>query len=368
MNIFKDTEETENLIAKAMILLKQGVHKSRVIAMPVPEEICEIAEARLRNEKIMKTSHQGLYFNLNDLRFATNEKAANYRAKRLKCNTIIEIGSGIGLQSIAFAKECKKVVAIEVDKRKHEYAKQNAKILGIKNIEFINDDALKIKTIPKADIVFCETEREAEEKERKIENIKPDIKKLLKKYEKTTKDVCIELPPQIKEIPFDCEIEYLSVNHELNRLNLYFGGLKKCKLSAVIAETGERLEGDGKKQLEENKPLKFIHEADKAVEKAGLTGELKADVFKWGEFLTSEKIIKSPFIKDSFEILKKCRNKMEAINALNKANCGKVILRYKIDPDKYWQERKAYEEKLEGEETLYLFAFGKELLACKKIP
>ncbi len=382
MNIFKDTEETENLIAKAMILLKQGVHKSRVIAMPVPEEICEIAEARLRNEKIMKTSHQGLYFNLNDLRFATNEKAANYRAKRLKCNTIIEIGSGIGLQSIAFAKECKKVIAIEVDKRKHEYAKQNAKLLGIKNIEFINNDALKLEKIPKADIIFCETEREAEEKERKIENIKPDIKKLLKKYEKTTKDVCIELPPQIKDIPFDCEIEYLSVNHELNRLNLYFGELKKCKLSAVIAETGERLEGgrnsvsglpsqssegSGKKQLEESKPLKFIHEADKAVEKAGLTGELKADIFKWGEFLTSEKIIKSPFIKDSFEILKKCRNKPEAINALNKANCGKVILRYKIDPDKYWLERKAYEEKLEGEETLYLFAFGKEILACKKI-
>ena len=136
-----------------------------------------------------------------------------------------------------------KVIAIEVDKRKHEYAKQNAKILGIKNIEFINNDALKLEKIPKADIIFCETEREAEEKERKIENIKPDIKKLLKKYEKTTKDVCIELPPQIKDIPFDCEIEYLSVNHELNRLNLYFGELKKCKLSAVIAETGERLEG-----------------------------------------------------------------------------------------------------------------------------
>ena len=83
---------------------------------------------------------------------------------------------------------------------------------------------------------------------------------------KQQKDVCIELPPQIKDIPFDCEIEYLSVNHELNRLNLYFGELKKCKLSAVIAETGERLEGgrnsvsalpsqssegSGKKQLEE---------------------------------------------------------------------------------------------------------------------
>ena len=132
---------------------------------------------------------------------------------------------------------------------------------------------------------------------------------------------------------------------------------------APFAKLGRQRE----KQLEESKPLKFIHEADKAVEKAGLTGELKADIFKWGEFLTSEKIIKSPFIKDSFEILKKCRNKPEAINALNKANCGKVILRYKIDPDKYWLERKAYEEKLEGEETLYLFAFGKEILACKKI-
>lgn len=368
MNIFKDTDETENLIAKAMILLKQGVHKSRVIAMPVPEEICEIASARMRNEKTQKTSHKGLFMSLNDLRFATNETAAKYRAKRLKCNTVIEIGSGIGLQSIWLAKECKKVIAIEIDKRKHEYAVQNGKLLGINNIEFINEDALKIKKLPKADIVFCETEREAEEEERKIEKLKPDIKKTLETYGKITKDICIEVSPQIKDIRLDCEKEYLSVSHELNRLNLYFGKLKKCEVSAVIAETGERLEKKSKEQLKESKPLKYIHEPDKAVEKAGLMAEIQArGIHAFKDFLTSEKPVKSQFIKSSFEVLHRCIGFDEAIKALKKENCGKAVLRYSISPDRYWKERKKYEDELKGEETLYLFSSGKELLVCKKI-
>lgn len=367
MNIFKDIKETEIQIEKAETLLRQGLLKEKIsLALKIPEEICEIAAARLRNEKTIKTSQKGLFFTLNDLRFATNEIAAKYRAKRLKCNTIIEIGSGIGLQSIWLAKECKKVVAVEIDKRKHEYAVQNAKLLGIKNIEFINEDALKIKKLPKADIVFCETEREAEEKERKIEKIKPDIKKILETYGKITKDICIEVPPQIQDIKLDCEKEYLSVNHELNRLNLYFGKLKKCKVSAVIAETGERLEGE-KKELKESKPLKYIHEPDKAVEKAGLKAEIAGkEAYAYKDFLTSKNSVKSHFIKSSFEVLHRCMGFNEAIKALKKEDCGKAVLRYSISPDRYWKERKKYEAELKGKETLYLFSSGKELLVCKK--
>lgn len=367
MDIFKNAKETEKLIEKAEALLKQGIPKDRIsAALSIPEEIRGIAAARIRNEKAQKTSHKNLYMTLDDLRFATNEKAAKYRAKRLKCGKIIEIGSGIGLQSIEFAKTCKKVIAIEIDKRKHNYAMHNAEALGIKNIEFINADALKLNP-PKADIVFCETERKAEEAERKAESIKPNIKKLLEIYRKITKDICIEVPPQMQDIKFDCEREYISVNHELNRLNLYFGKLKKCRLSAAIAETGERLEDKGKK-LKESRPLSYLYEADGAVKKAGLEAEIPlSGIFNCGECLTSEKKLSSPFFKAAFEIKAKCKGIRNIFSELKKADCRKVVLRIKISPEKYWEERKKYEDELQGSETCHLFSSKDEMLVCKKL-
>jgi len=45
-----------------------------------------------------------------DLRFATSSVIAKYRADKLRCNSIIDACSGIGLQTIFFAKTCKKVI------------------------------------------------------------------------------------------------------------------------------------------------------------------------------------------------------------------------------------------------------------------
>jgi len=45
------------------------------------------------------------------LRFATPADVAKYRAERLYCNIIAEIGAGIGGQTIAFAEKCRKVIA-----------------------------------------------------------------------------------------------------------------------------------------------------------------------------------------------------------------------------------------------------------------
>jgi len=365
----KPINETD--IEKAKVLLKQGIPKEKIAkALGISEDACEIAAARLRNEKLGKTSYNNLYMTLTDLRFATNEEVAKYRAERLKCGHIVEIGCGIGLQSIAFAKTCKKVTAIDIDERKVGYAGKNAAEAGVKNIEFMHGDALKLaKNIKKADIVFCETERDAEEEERKIENIRPDIKKELETCGKLTKDICIEVPPQVKEIPFDCEKEYLSVGHELNRLDLYFGKLQKADISAVALPAGDRLEKKGEEELSPSPPLKYLYETDGAVKKAGLEPYIPAKgLFICGEYLTSEKKLESPFFKAVFEIRRKCRGLKEIMSALKKEGCGKVILRIKISPNKYWEERKKYESGLEGNETCHLFSAKNEMLVCKKTP
>ena len=71
------------------------------------------------------------------LRFSTPYVAAEYRAERLKCNTLVEIGCSIGAQTIAFAKACKKVIGVDINLGLIATAKENIKRLEIKNVEFI---------------------------------------------------------------------------------------------------------------------------------------------------------------------------------------------------------------------------------------
>ncbi|MBI5872349.1 hypothetical protein HZB88_04680 [archaeon] len=51
------------------------------------------------------------------------------------------------------------------------------------------------------------------------------------------------------------------------------------------------------------------------------------------------------------------RIKNEILNLLKKANAGKVILRYGINPEEYWKERSSFEEKLRGDVNCCLFRF-----------
>src|SRR3989338_8118894 len=251
-----------------------------------------------------------LHYRDEDIRWATSEVVAAYRAQRLKCKTIVDIGCGIGFQAFAFAKTCKKVYAIEIDEEKIELAKKNAVVLGWKNIEFIHGDALSekvLKQLKDVDIVFCDPERSPEERQRNVATIKPSIPELLKKYRALTENIAIEFPPQITEIPFDCEREYLSIDGALNRLTLYFGDLKKCERSAVVLPAGRKLCSSEQATLAETEVLgEYLYEADPAVVNAGLLAELSEETKTglYGKsravFFTSDKKVKSSFFKNTF--------------------------------------------------------------------
>ncbi|MBI2667127.1 methyltransferase domain-containing protein, partial [Candidatus Woesearchaeota archaeon] len=90
-----------------------------------------------------------LSFTPEDIRWATPDIVAKYRARRLFAHgkIIADLGSGIGFQTFAFAEKFEKVYAVEIDEEKIERAKTNANILGIKNIQFIHGDALNQKVI-----------------------------------------------------------------------------------------------------------------------------------------------------------------------------------------------------------------------------
>jgi len=367
-------ERIESTIKSINRMIEQGLQKSVIISefkMEQIEEIYDIAVAR-RNSKI-KGIPDNLYLNTEDLRFATPKIVADYRAKRLKCNVIADLGCSAGIQAIAFAKQCNKVFAVEIDERKLRYAIENAKILNVHNIEFILGDVLDEKIINKiknADVFFCDPSRLPEETERRIETISPNPKILLQRYDK---NIAIEFPPQINKIDFDCEREYISINGHLNRLTLYFGNLKKADVSVVSLPSSERMENDGTKEFfvetKKNLPLEYIYEVDSAIVKAGMFWQLakltKTIPFKIG-ILTSDKLIKNAFFRNSFKVLDVVHHDFDSIvHSLEKHGIGNVVIRYKILPQDYWNERTKYEKHLKGKKTAHLFIFEKAVIAEK---
>jgi len=322
------------------------------------------------------SQQEKLYHTPEDLRWATSQEVAQYRAERLKCKIIADIGCGIGFQTIAFAETCQKVYAVEINPEKIALAQKNAQILNINNIEFIPGDALDpqiIKRLLDVEIIFCDPERVAEEAERTISSIKPNILELLDKYSKITANIAIEFPPQIKNLPLDGEKEYLSVDGNVNRLTLYLGTLKRSERSAVILPTKAVLRNNPLATLSESKKLaQYLYEVNPAVVKAELLAELCTETKTWlysrgkNTFCTSEHHIKSPFFKNSYKVIAKCLfEEQKIIELLQKHDAAKVTLRYTIDPKEYWKVRNKYESKLKGTTKYSLFQFDKEAVIGK---
>ncbi len=336
------------------------------------EELLSIAKARKRASESKSKSIELDYFNLEDLRFSTPKDIADYRAKRLKCQKIVDLCSGIGSQSISFIKTCKNVLAVEIDSRKVKYAEMNDKSKRIKFIQgnILSENIIKEIKEFKPDAIFCDPERLESEKERNLDSIKPSIKQLIEIYSKITPNLCIELPPQIdldklKELG-NFEAEYLSYNNKLNRLNIYFGSLKRSEIS-VVDISGARIEKSQANAKNANFPSTYLYEVSTAISKAGLENEfankINADILgedKTKLLLTSDKLSESSEAKNLskiYKVLGYSFNFEEIIKILKKNNIGKVVIKKKIPPEDYWKERKKYESSLRGKKQACLFSF-----------
>ena len=63
----------------------------------------------------------------------TPEKIAIHLADRCKCDVIVDAFCGVGGNTIQFAKTCQKVIAIDIDPRKIQAAKNNARVYGVED-------------------------------------------------------------------------------------------------------------------------------------------------------------------------------------------------------------------------------------------
>ena len=320
-----------------------------------------------------------------DIRWATPASIAEHRAKRLRCKVIADLGCGAGFQAFAFAKQCKKVYAVEKDEEKLDLAKENAQHLGITNIIFILGDVLDEhvrKQVKDSNIVFCDPTRLPEERSRSMSTIQPDLQQLFNVYTAITKDIAIEFPPQMRteNILFDGEKEYLSLDGKLNRLTLYCGSLKKNETSAVVlpeqavlftTEATKSLPSTPRSTEEQGQ---FVYEVNPAVTKAELLAELSKKTatsclcIGKRTLFTSQHLVESPFFCSTYQVVAVVPFKEgKIINELKKFHAGSVTLRCSIPPEEYWKVRRRYEAQLSGQKKITLFEWNGKALLVEKV-
>ena len=69
---------------------------------------------------------------------------------------ITDATAGIGGNTISFANNFFKVNAIEINKKRFDFLKNNINVYNFNNVEIINNDYIKIMKTLKQDIVFID--------------------------------------------------------------------------------------------------------------------------------------------------------------------------------------------------------------------
>ncbi len=316
------------------------------------------------------------------LRLSTPEVVASYIARRLKCQAIADLGCGIGGQTVFLARECKRVFAVEQDRSRLEYARHNCKLYNVSNVVFVEGSALSPQVRERlrgVEVVFSDPARPLSEETRKLESLTPPPLEVLEFYQGVTDRFAFQVPPFLSpsRIPFECEMEYISLGGQLNRLTLYLGGLASCERSAVVLPEGARLcniqEGEPEPVEEVGR---FVYEPEPSVAHARLLGELcqllpDLKIYQAGwkrPLLTSDTLLSSPFFKDSYQVLGHFELDWSRIKKfLRKTGAGRVVPRLEVRPEDYWKLRKDLENGLKGEETVHIFAHGDRVVICRKL-
>lgn len=338
--------------------------------------------AMTRREASEKFSTGGeLFFTKEGLRWATPESAARHCASRLKDGPCIDVCCGQGGQALFLAMECDRVMAFDIDPLNCLIARSNAKALGIANIEVHQLDCLSTEAVglaKKCIHVFSDPARPPGSHERTLEELRPDPRQVMRAYGKTAEGFCFELPPYIngERITFPHEAEYVSLDGRLNRLNIYTGRLAKQTRSAVVLPGGESISGPKTSPPEGGDgipfPERYMFELDHTVVKAGLVGVLMGALGHEARYLElddrrsvilSNGPLSSPFFTGRYHILGFSPDPHSVVTALKEQGAGKVTLRYKVDPQSYWNERTRLEKGLTGHVWVHLFMKGSYILA-----
>lgn len=240
----------------------------------------------------------------------------------------IDLCGGIGGDAIAAGLRWK-VVVIEKDPQIFDMLDHNLKVYNVQNnVTGILGDIYDLlaqqkfqEEIANADFIFFDPSRRGEgHRTVKIEEYIPPLS-LIEQILPYNQNICVKIAPgvDIPHIPYECDIEVVSLKGEVKEIMLWFGDLRESpEVQHIIAtKLPEKLtlKKELHKYTETSVDLlsnlkKYLYEPDPAAVKAHLINELATTfdlttLHPQVAYLSGDKYVNTPWLK-TYQILDSC--------------------------------------------------------------
>lgn len=314
------------------------------------------------------------------IRKATPLEIAKYKATRIGNRSVADLGCGIGVQLLEFAKVSRDVLGVELDRKYLEFCRKNLENSGLNNVKLVKGDALDsniIKMTRNYEVINSDPSREKTGYVWNLNDLSPNPKEILRKYDQ--EDFSFDIPVRFskKLLPGEPELEYVSLKGEPKRLIIYYGSLKNYELSAISLPSMERIvKGDEELTIPKTTiPETFIYDIDQIISIADLLSDFQKYVGKDFEILeespqrlliTSNDNLRSSFVLGKYKVLKEYGSLQQLRKDLEKYDYGRIYIRFEIDPKYYYNLKKDLEFNALGIDDIFIFRFGSKYYTSMK--
>lgn len=235
-----------------------------------------LARLRQKAEAKFGADAQALFFTDDALQQASDPLVRRYRAQSMGGLRVLDVGCGIGADSIAFARAGAQVHGIDIDPVRIDMARLNAAALGLR-IDFSVQDAHEIDTRD-YDLVFFDPARRAANGKRiyDVERYIPPLS-LIRQWQ--APQIMVKLSPGVdlaQLTDYDGLLRFIGVNGDLKEALLHVGidqiGTVAVRLQADAVYEWQRKTDEPVLMCAE--PQSWLCEPDPAIIRAGLVREL----------------------------------------------------------------------------------------------
>lgn len=308
----------------------------------------ELANLRRRAVAKLGLDAAKLFFDRDGLEMASSALVSRYHAQRFAAagaRRILDLGGGVGMDSLAFARAGLSVAMCERDPVRAVFAQANAAALGLGDrIEVVCADVAQAR-LPTADAAFLDPARRAGSRRwtASLDDLDPPLSFVRELQARGIGTIGLKLSPAAPHEPaeeYAGEIEFLSDHGECKEAFLALGRLRtgqRFSAARLCEQDGrlsvERIGGDPSKGCEIGPPSgRFLYEPDPAVIRAHLVGTLAAELDAWQfepsiAYLLSDGLQPTAFAR-AFEIEESLPYSRKAVqDALRRRRIGRLVVK-----------------------------------------
>lgn len=221
-----------------------------------------------------------------NLEQASSWATAQYKASVIQAQSLLDLTSGLGIDSYAFAQKIDQVIGLEQNPDLAKVAIHNFQVLGQSNLEIIStrfEDYFEAHPNQKWDAIYLDpARRKNAQKKFLLEDLEPNVLEWLNEFLKRADEVWIKLSPLmdlkkcIDQLENVTEIHLVALKNEMKDLLLRCTK-KKCDHPKVIAVNLESDQADFEFQFSDEKSAevafsavkKYLYEPNVALLKSG---------------------------------------------------------------------------------------------------